>query len=59
MVKSMQNKNLSISYFQVGAGAEEAEGWAADKQAERAGAAKSHLQPDQQREESEARSVPV
>lgn len=37
--------------LKAGAGAEEAEEWAAVEQADRAGASKSHLQPDQQREE--------
>lgn len=45
--------------FQVGAGSEETEGRAADEQAERAGAEKPRLQPDQQREEPETRGFPA
>lgn len=41
---------------QAGAGAEEAEGRAAGEPTRRAGAEESHLQPDQQREEPQARS---
>lgn len=46
---------LPFIIFQAGSGAEETERRAADEQAERAGAAKSHLQLDQQREEPETR----
>lgn len=42
---------MSFFILKAGAGAEEAEERAADEQADRTGASKSHLQPDQQREE--------
>lgn len=48
-----------MTVLQAGAGAEEAARRAAGEQAERAGAAKSHLQPDQQRAEPETRGVPA
>lgn len=47
----------SVAPTQAGAGAEEAEGRAAGQPAERAGAAQPRLQPDQQREEPEARGL--
>lgn len=51
--------NKTFPICQAGAGAEEAEERTADEQAERTGAAESHLQPDQQREEPQTRGVPA
>lgn len=48
-----------LCFPQAGAGPAQAADGAADEQAERAGAAQSHLQPDQQREEPAARGVPA
>lgn len=59
MKSELKDVFLSLLTSQAGAGAEEAEGRAADEQAERAGAAKSRLQPDQQREEPETGSFPA